>query len=291
MPTVQEVIRDHIGHWPANYDSAFRQAQDDRGQLHFSSIDVPPDRLALFADTLLAYLNGFEQFKEAYFLHELRGTKGGTMHDPSDQDDRESKLQGLMEFLDIPNIKVQDWWVDVALEVHMDGYTLQWNRDAHRDLIMLALPSIDATRAAKLVNSRKLFHLDKASQFSDLAGFRNTPNSAGKTDQVLYITAYTTDKSATYQLFNGGSFRRRLPTELFPAKIHSMITGMDKMSATFAACAAGEWGNEGDVQSPLEGNARLEIRVKLASSATVLCEISEPLLSAAIVPIKAHVWW
>ena len=58
------------------------QYRDDKGQLHLGSVDVPAGVISTFTEALLRYLNLVLEFEDAYFLHEFRGHKGATVHDP-----------------------------------------------------------------------------------------------------------------------------------------------------------------------------------------------------------------
>lgn len=285
LPTVRKVIPEHATHWPVDYAAASRQFRDNKGQLHFSSIDVPQDRLDQFSQVLLEQLNRFEEFSDAYFLHELRGTKGGMIHSAHARVEREEKLQEMMEFLNISKLVLEQWWIDVGIEIHMAGHILQWTQGGHAAILQSILPGISNHNINRLLNSKTLFHLDRACQLTDLAGFRCEPSSQGKKDAISYINVYTTDKSATYQLHDG-VFKRREPTCLFPNNIKRTLQDIDSMSQTFTACAGRTTGTKG-----LEGNARLEVRVKLSNSANVLAGLDRYLLDGSVVGIKTSVWW
>ena len=202
-PAVIEVIPSQASHWPVDYKSAFQQAKDTRGRLHFGSIAIPAVHLVAFCSALYKRLDSIDSFMEAYFCHELRGLKGGTAH-TEDEDDRnpEEAFDTFFDNVDISRVDEDNWLVDVGLEIHDPGKVVQWSKSAHSEILKLILPSLDSNQIGKL-QSRRTFHLDSISQLDDFAGFRCEPGQWGMQNGVQYINVYTTDKCPTYQLHTG----------------------------------------------------------------------------------------
>lgn len=134
-----------------------------------------------------------------------------------------------------------------------------------------------------ILKSPTQYHCDISAQLWELGGFRASPGSCGKVDQVSYINVYTTEKSATYQLHNG-IFRRRKPWHLFPSSISQLIKDKKCIGDTFCACA-------GDGTDGLEGNARMEIRVPLSLADAVLVDLPYKVVEAAVASFSCDTFW
>ncbi|KAH9911527.1 uncharacterized protein B0H18DRAFT_1128572 [Fomitopsis serialis] len=115
-----------------------------QGQLHFGTAEIPAHDIPTFYRRLRRYMNRIPQFQGAFFYHEVRGAKGGTHHDPEDDDDAEFALQDVFGHLDFDQITDDDlnhrWFVDVALEVRRPGHVVHWRRDNMERIIRHAVP-------------------------------------------------------------------------------------------------------------------------------------------------------
>jgi hypothetical protein len=179
-----------------------------------------------------------------------------------------------------------EWVVDVALEIRQEGHVIQWLTSAHRRLLKYVLPSAENEQIDVIMTSKKHYLCDLSAQLDDLGGCRVEPGSREKKDEVTYISIYTTDKSATYQL-HSGIFAHRQACDLLPGKIDKLVKDMDNMGEVFRACCGdGEDDSEG-----LEGCARLEIRIPLANANDVLLTFPGDLLQASVISIPLRVWW
>ena len=269
--------------WPITYASAMELYRDDKGLFHFSTIDFPPRLLQPFAVRLLELFQMHEELKDAFFVHELRGTKGATQHDPKDVAQRRVALEDLFHAFDTSQFTASQWVVDVAREIRYKGHVLQWLTKSHRRVLEFLLPSA-AEKISDVLNSSTQYHCDLSAQIGDIGGFRSQPGSRGAADRVAYINIYTTDKSATYQLHNG-LFRRRKPWHLFPDKIGTLVEDMAKMAETFRTC-----GGDQTVDG-LEGNARLEVRVPLDLAEHTLVDIPDDLIQQSLVAFDCPTFW
>ena len=279
-PTVIEVLGGHAVHWPPDYDSAQRQARDLQGRLTFSTVDVPAARLDDFSSLLLDKLNQRSQFKDAFFGHELRGTKGQTAHDPFDEQERSDAMDEFFDFLKMEAIEDGEWWVDIGLEIAKQGSVLQWLESGHRELLTSCLPLLTEAQINRIKRPSQRFQVDAAATLYDLAGFRFETKSSGRLDQVKYINVYTTDKTVTYQL-HSGLYRRRGCEDLLPKKIERLLADLSSMSRTFGACA----------KERQEGSARVELRVPLARSLHVLSSFPQSLMNQTLVEVPHADWW
>jgi len=281
---IEDIIPERLAHWPINYDSAFRAAQDRHGRLHHSTIDLAPDHLPEFARLLLDNIADQHDMQDAYFVHELRGLKGATNHDPSDPEARADAFERLMSCLDPDACDLQDWDVDIALEIHIPNHVTHIAESAHFRLLHWLLPSIPDQRVDTLLASDK-FVSDRCASLGDLAGFRCEPGSRGRDDQVSYLNVYCTEKSVIYQLHDNGLFRRRRCVELTPNSIDNLIKEVNDIGKAFSSAS------DEPSESGLAANARFEIRVPLATALARHTAFPDDLAHLSIIAIPAKTWW
>lgn len=65
-------------------------------------------------------------------MHELRGWKGATIHDPSSEPDKVAALEDLTRSLDLDAIIEDDWKIDVAMELGVPGHVVAWHTSNHQ---------------------------------------------------------------------------------------------------------------------------------------------------------------
>ena len=287
-PAVQATCVSRLSHWPPSYGAALTNARDIRGQLHFGTVDLPSELLNRFVTTLKTKLSQIPKLGDVYFMHEVRGTKGFTVHDPKDQEERWNSLQRELGFLDFNKITLEDWYIDVGLEVYLPNHVLQWLTDAHPRLLQFGLPKqalADRNSLIRLSEDPRHFLTDLVAQLGEFAGFRCTPLTKGLTDGVVYLNVYTTDKEPTYQLHNG-SFRKHSPSELLQVTSgEKLIKDVNNTMGLFGQCMGKE------DRAPNEGCARFEVRVALSETPDALQTISNRLLLNSIVAIPVDLWW
>ncbi|RDB30189.1 hypothetical protein Hypma_012378, partial [Hypsizygus marmoreus] len=219
-------------------------------------------------------------FRDTYFVHELRGTKGATVHNPYSRDERKEALTKYLEFVDVDKLDPEQWWIDVGIEIHLAGHIVQWLESSHKDLLKFALPSKSDRDIVKL-HEGKHFFLDRVAQLKDLAGFRLDPLTRGRDDGVQYVNVYTTDKAVTYQLHTG-LWRRRNASDLLPAKIGRLAEDLNKMSGILREVS----------KSPhMDGNARFEVRINLAQARRQHTYLPEALIRRSVVAFPSRNWW
>lgn len=256
--------------------------RDKKGRLHFSSIDFPARLTRKLGAKLLELCEEHDDLKDAFFVHELRGTKSSSHHDPKKADERRAAMDDVLAIFDA-QLDPDQWVVDIGLEIRQEGCVLQWLTEGHRRIMAYLLPSASEERISDILKSPTQYQCDISAQLRELGGFRASPGSRGKKDQVSYINVYTTDKSATYQLHDG-IFRRRKPWHLFPSSITQLIKDMKIIGDTFRSCA-------GDDTDGLEGNARMEIRVPLRLADAVLVDLPYDLVEAAVASFPRNTFW
>lgn len=277
-----------MGRMPLNYEMAMLLYRDEGGRFHHGTIDLPSHLLSTFATELLERLQKHEreEFHDAFFLHELRGTKSATHHDPTDKEARNRAFNAVFHQFSMEKLNPQDWFVDVALEVYQPNCVLQWLVQGHRRILRFILPSARDDQLDAILQSKTQYTLDLSAQISDLGGFRALPGSRGKDDQVTYINVYNTDKSATYQL-HPGIFKRRKAWHLFPNKIKRLGAELESIANAFRLC-----GGAGDSSKPvIEGNARMEVRVPLSVAREFFTKVPHQLIRHAVLAYNCTTYW
>jgi hypothetical protein len=285
-PTMMEVVPESRDKWPTTYTAAYAHSRSCTGSLAFSSTDIPWYRLDQVATTLLAKLADLgPSFRDAYFGHELRGTKGATIHNGRDENERRLAMDDLFEHVDVDSLNAEQWHVDVAVTISVPGHVVTWRESSHHELLSHLMPAASAQQISRLMNNKARFHLDRTLQIKEFAGFRaTTANFAGASD-LIYGQAYCTEKNVTYSL-NPGVFRRRQAKELLQKETEDkIIKDMDVMSNIFFECAG-----EGEVEGR-DGCARLEIRVPLTDALDSLSTLPNELIERTVVAIPRRVWW
>ncbi|KAG1759446.1 hypothetical protein EDD22DRAFT_981038 [Suillus occidentalis] len=285
-PTMLEIVPESRDKWPTTYAAAFAQSRSCTGSLAFSSTDIPWYRLELVATTLLAKLTGLgPAFRDAYFGHELRGTKGATIHNGEDEDERRLAMDDLFEHVNVNSLNFEQWHVDVALTISIPDHVVTWRQSSHHELLSHLMPDASPQQISRLINNKARFHLDRALQIKEFAGFRATTTRCAGASGLLYVQAYCTEKNVTYSL-NPGIFRRRQAKELLQKETEArLIRDMDAMSNIFYECAG-----EGEVEGR-DGCARLEIRVPLTDAMNSLSTLPEELIRRSVIAIDRRVWW
>jgi len=68
---------------------------DNHRLFHFATIDFPPRLPQKLAVRLLELFQMHDRLKDTFFVHELRGTKSATHHDPKDTAQRWAVLEDM----------------------------------------------------------------------------------------------------------------------------------------------------------------------------------------------------
>lgn len=280
-PLVLELIPEAQARWPLSYDSATRQSMDTRGRLHFPSVDLPTHVLRQFGPALLKKIQDkYTWGRGAFYGTELRGTKGATAHDMASLEQRIRAENEYLGFLDYPELRDNEWWADLALEIMFPGANLQWRGDSHAWLLRWLFPSKDGADIESLLLSSK-YNKHLTGGLVQLAGFTLRPGQAGLEDQILYVNVYTTDKTATYQLHKG-LFRDRAPSDTLPFKVLKLKEDVNSMSKAMAEHSIAAWG----------GAARVEVRVPIKAVRTTLTTIpNEVITNCVAVFSPSDIWY
>ncbi|TCD60512.1 hypothetical protein EIP91_009947 [Steccherinum ochraceum] len=284
-PSIAAVAPDTLTYWPVDYTHAYVKALDERHQLMFGTIDLPPPDLRDFEEELLRRMDAIPDFENAFFGHELRGTKNTTRHNPDVDQERRDALNEFTSVLDSTRINLHEWQVDVALEISYPGHVLQWLRIEHKRVLREAMPSLTDNQLQAVLNSKLKTKIDYSSQLRDLAGLRCTPLASGTGDRVSYINVYSTDKSVWYSLHKS-YFRRMNYDAALPRRIDTLLKSGDHVSETFRRCAG-----LSDTGALQDGAARFEIRVPLYSALDALVSLPDGFFENALVAFESDIWW
>ncbi|KAG1804175.1 uncharacterized protein BJ212DRAFT_1304390 [Suillus subaureus] len=101
-PMMAKVILESTDQWLASYATAYTQFRNCFRTLTFSSINIPWYRLEDVTQILLTKLGDEKPaFKDAYFVHKLRGMKNATIHNGSDEYERQLAFKDMSEHVDV----------------------------------------------------------------------------------------------------------------------------------------------------------------------------------------------
>ena len=285
-PALVAIDAEQFGHWPPSYEAAERKARDVRGKYHLGSIDVPVDNLSELVIEMKLLMANIREFAGAFFYHEARGVKGGSVHDPADDDDARAALDEVCDFLDwgaIPAEVRSQFYIDIGIEIRRPRHVLQWRSTQHKNILRQVLPTSTDIQRSAIVKSPN-FKYDAASQLTDFAGFRVPPGTRGRSDGVVYINVYSTEKEVHYQLHNG-VFSRKKPADLLGARITRVAKDVNEWTKSFHAASGGA-GNAAQ-----EGAARCEVRVQMRRYLDVLRGWDDNLVQALTSSIPSGTWW
>ncbi|KAL7282808.1 hypothetical protein ACG7TL_004285 [Trametes sanguinea] len=284
LRSVVEIIPERRAHWPPSYAAAIARGRDQRGHLHFGSVDIERDKLDDFAATLIEKLQHHLRLKAPHFMIELRGTKGMYTFPVGDVDARTDAFNqlGALIHWQQEEENLSRWYVDIAIEVSRPGHVIQWKRDAHDRLLAYALPSATPRDIAGLLRGTN-YEADVSGHLFSLAGFRANPGTRGRADRVVHVNVYTTDKTPFHQLHRG-AFRKHVPSDTTPGKIKKLQGDVLAIGAMLARCA----GSEGQIQ---DGTARFEVRVSLANFDNALTDFPDHILEHGLICVPSAIWW
>lgn len=285
-PIMTQYLPQTRDRWPTSYNSALIHARTLTGSIAFNTVDVTWHILEELAVPLLTKLGEErDEFKDAYYVHELRGKKNAAMHDGDDAIARRMALDDIFEHVDDSYLDPRQWHVDVALTIGLPGHVVTWRESSHREILGFLMPDAGPDRIDRLMKSKSAFHVDRHLQIKEFAGFRATTTAVTRADGISYVQAYCTEKNLTYSL-HPGVFRRRRAKELLEKKTQEkIISDLDIMSDVIFECT-------GDgVVDGRDGFARLEARVPLDKALNWLSTLPEDLIQRSVIAISRRVWW
>lgn len=294
-----QVLPQRITHWPISYAAALMN-RNSRSRFKFHAEHVPEYLLEEFCRVLLEFME-VEGFEDAFFVHEVRGIKNLTVHDPDALD--AADVGNRLDFLQFDNIDPKEWHIDVALEIYRPGdWVLHWTTEGLKELLEVGLPNARDDHLERLARSPRL-HIDVAAHIYNCAGFRGNPGRAGQEDRVVWLNVYTTDKSPTYNFRHSGHFRRHTASELLPGRMGSVLKDIKMFTRVFNSCLGLPDYREADDDEALPepapqeeltaqpGAARYEVRVRLDKAPVTLLGLDHDVIDRHILCISAEQWW
>ncbi|KAG1793283.1 uncharacterized protein HD556DRAFT_1238088 [Suillus plorans] len=108
--------------WPITYSTAMNLYRDQKGKFHFGTVDFPSNLLDKLGPKLLEMFQMQDGLHGTFFVHELRGTKGASHHDPSNAGARHAALNAVFHLFDMSLVRPEDWVVDIGLEIQHEGH-------------------------------------------------------------------------------------------------------------------------------------------------------------------------
>lgn len=283
-PSLLEIDLEHIAHWPPSYEAAEQKYRDVTGKFRFSTVELPVHCFKDVVRVMKRKMDAIPVFRGWFFIHDMRGVKGGSIHDPNDPEEVELAVNETCQYLDMDVVPTTQFWIDIGLEIRRPGHIVQWYSGAHNALLRLLLPNSTDDQIDKILKSPNC-HRDPNALLTDFAGLRVAPGTRAAGDGVVYINVYTTDKEVHYQLHKG-VFRRHEPQDLFPGRIDRLIEDIDKWIKVMRECMGGE--NDHALQ---QGAARVEVRVPLHAYNSFLVDWDADLVNQLISAVPSMTWW
>ncbi|EPQ50183.1 hypothetical protein GLOTRDRAFT_97180 [Gloeophyllum trabeum ATCC 11539] len=282
LKAARAVLGNMANHWPRSYEHAMTLYRDNKGQLHWGSLDVPDHLLDAFSTTLRTSLDEIGGvFSGAYFSHELRGWKGSTVHESFSRAERELGLAAMTGILDLTKINQAEWVVDVALEYGVPGHVVAWRKLGHDQLLDQVAPQLPDIEGFL----RSTVKMDPVMLSHDLAGFRVDFRQRDRTP-ILYMQVYHTEKALHYANHKN-LYSEQFPSVLLsPDSYHKVLNGLARISEGMMAAAGG------DGRQASEGCARVELRMPLSLGIdTLSAPFSVATVRHCLAKVAARDWW
>lgn len=282
-----------LDEWPATCTTEAVRASRINGRHAWGSKILPQEILGELMDTVRDEL-GQDPFVDAadqslawaqdfFIMHTIRGVKHATSH----QADTISAIHHLTQFFRDSQL-VEDantmgqWYIDVGVQIFSDYerlQCLQWTTSSHPTIVAQALkiPMNHAERVTKIGSSK--YSRDLASHLTAISGFRITPGVQAEGEfEAVYLQAYTTDKSVTYN--PDGSHHAKFLTTVEALGSNQPCKTIEGIHEIF------EKATETNGSS-----ARLEVRVPYQFADEVLLEFDPIVLRSCLCAFSTHEWW
>lgn len=254
FPTAAEVFPASIAEWPPTRAIALIRARDPAGRIALSSVIVPAAKADDFMSGVRRRIRDDCDMGRTLILHQVRGVKLATKHDPRDPLARQRAWHDIARHYHRSRLDVDCWYIDVGVEWHIEGHCVFFDRHFHTSAIQWALKQ-DAEAAQKFI-SRGHFQVDLSSSTTDLAGYRSDVpmNIPGANDLPVYVQAYTTDKVMLISQRKGQAKSVMITGRQIFAKSNEKgeVQRMADITQAFQ-----------DAMNTIHSNARIEHRVKL----------------------------
>jgi len=170
-PVMLEIANESASHWPVSYQAGLCLFQKDAGPLAPGTVDIPWFQLENFTPKLLEKLAHFEKFRDAYFVHKVRGIKLANVHELDNEKAAQEMYDQALEFLDRNKLDPGQWFADVGLETFYLDHIVCWFTDGHAELLWHLLPDMEDARLERMVHGSR-FKKDQINLLSQASGFR-----------------------------------------------------------------------------------------------------------------------
>lgn len=128
----------YLSQWPITYSAMMTLYWDKKGRLHFGSIDFPAQLTRKLGAKLLKLFEEHDDLKDTFFVHELRGTKSSSHHNPKNADERRAAMGDVLAIFDA-QLNPDQWVIDIGLEIWQEGRMCTPMANG-RPLVHLGLP-------------------------------------------------------------------------------------------------------------------------------------------------------
>jgi hypothetical protein len=282
-PIVTDLCPGGEGHLPASAEAEMARTSAGRGSLGTSQFPIPGRVVAKFGQQVIQACRLRPWGREAFWMHEVRGTQGATSHSLDNGDEEVTAESVLMEYtrdLDISLVDPQNWWIDQGYEIQLPGHVLLWRRDAVASMNAEGLGDAGVDEALALTYGSD-YSWDEAALLHDAGGARlELAQIYHDNMDMAYMQYYSTEKRATYSPNPG---RGTMALSLL-AKEALMLQNVG-----WSATLAGIYSKAAHAQS--EGFARAEIRVRLSQVGRKIFTSNREGLCRFLVAFKAKPWW
>lgn len=286
-PSLVALDNEHMAHWFPTYAAAERAMRDKRGQYRFSTVEWPAFLMIDLVHQIREHAAHIREFRGMFFYHEKKGIKGGSVHDPNDENEIKDAFDEVTACYDLNNMTTAEqhqWYVDVGIEVRQPKHVVQWNTMHHHSILRNVLRGCSDADLAVLSRTSGR-DVDFNGQLYDFAGFRKSLGRRGAESGVVYVNVYTTDKTVHDQRYHSGVFDKLTPKDTLPGDMNVTVDSINQWTASFADCI-----NTED-RPPQEGTARCEVRVRIDKYDQHFVDWEDDFINQLVSAVPAVTWW
>ena len=294
---ISQRLEHEQGHLPPTYGAELNRTTTSTGTLSFTTYTIHRQQLHVVSQDIMTALHDLPWGVGAFFLHEIRGMRAATVHNPQDEGLRQ---QSFEHFADVfvegtfDNVNQRDvtdglaalplWYIDVAMEYRLREHVLHIRKDYHRHLIRHFLECTEQQLDRLMSPNTTRYKSDAVAQLEEFAGFRCNPRTLGHDTGIVHFNVYTTDKSLTYYRTDDRRVAKFITAkQVLSAPKDQYLKEIEKMYSTLRLASA--------ANPPVEGHVRVEIRVKIESATTVLTSLPDDLWGSMILAHDCQDWW
>jgi hypothetical protein len=122
-----------------------------------------------------------EEFKDVYFVYELRRIKNAAVHNENNTVARQMAFDDIFKHTDTLNMDSQQRHVNIVLTNGLN---------APQEVLNFFMPNISPSHINCLINNHMAFHFDHHLQIKEFAGFQVSTANVADTDGILYFQTY-----------------------------------------------------------------------------------------------------